>query len=74
MKKLLILLVLAVVAVGVWYLLQGGTPVEAPAPAPVTEALPEASPTADLDAELELIDIGDVDADFQEVDADLNQL
>lgn len=76
MNKLTTILILAIIAVGAWLLLRDAAPSEVTAPvaAPAVEAQPEVSPTADLNAELELIDVGDVDADLQAVDADLNQL
>lgn len=74
MNKLTVILILAVVAFGAWLLLRDAAPSEVTAPAEdVAGALPE-SPVADLDAELEAIDIGTSDLDLQAVDADLNQL
>ncbi|MDO8584957.1 MAG: hypothetical protein Q7R85_02435 [bacterium] len=77
MNKLSIVLIIAIVVVGAWLWWMNAEPSEvvvAPITAPVVEVTPEVSPTSDIDADLGAIDIGDVGADFQGIDADLNQL
>ncbi len=65
MKKLTILIVLAVIALAIWLVWSsvGQTPAVAPSDSP--EAIAQ---------ELNGIDLGDLDKEFQDVEAGLNQL
>ncbi len=75
-KKYPIVLIIGAVVVliglGIWYWqIQTTTIPTAPATAPLTV---EEDSTSAIDQELDSVDIGDLDKEFQAIDADLNSL
>ncbi len=80
MKKILIVIVIVIlVAIGAWWWMsQGGIPAYAPttgqeAPEASAVAL-DADNTARISQELDSVDMGSLDNEFQGVDKDLNSL
>ena len=67
-KNILIgIVVIAVILVGVWIFLQQGTETQQESQAP-------ADTTSSIQADLDALDLGDVDAEFESIDQDLNSL
>ena len=75
-KKLLIIIIVVglAVAIGVFFFGKSSEPVPAPAPSAVPDATIESDSTASINQDLVDLDLGDLNADFKGIDADLNSL
>ncbi|MDP2637197.1 MAG: hypothetical protein Q8P03_01130 [bacterium] len=62
-----IVIIAAVVLVGVWMFSQQGTETQQESEAP-------ADTTGSIQADLDALDLGDLDAEFESIDQDLNDL
>ncbi len=67
----ILIIVLVLIVIGVWIWQFGGMPVDEG-----TEALPEVGDdtTSDIDEQLEGIDLGDLESEFEDIDAGLEEL
>jgi hypothetical protein len=74
-KKTFILIVVIVVAaiIIVWWYTQTPT-TQAPTEGPSGVIAPPADTTSEISKELESVDVGDVDKEFQQIDGELNTL
>ena len=72
MKKtlLIIIIVLALTAISVWW----WTSRSAPSLPSLEPEAPGSDTTSAIESELQNIDLGDLDAEFQNLDADINSL
>jgi len=70
---IIILIVVVLVILGV-VLLRPGTPVTAPTTGEVPGVQLAPDSTGAINQELESVDLGDLDAEFQSIDSDLNSL